>query len=303
MIPLQYAPDVQDALNEGMPVVTMESTLITHGLPYPDNIAAAHQMEAAVRQQGAIPATVAIIRGQIHVGLTDDELEYIATASNVLRSSRRNLALAMAQKADSSTTVSGTMVISQLAGVELFATGGIGGVHRGHPFDVSADLTELGKTAVTVVCGGPKPFLDLAATREVLETQGVAVIGYKTDDFAPFFSQPTGYKTDVQAHTPAEIASIVRARRKLALQTGMLVTVPAPEAYRFDHRLIEEIIAVAIQEADEKNISGPSVTNWMIRRLAKTLGSDMIKANIELLCENSRVAAQIAIALKNTSVD
>lgn len=297
MLSLKFSPEVAQARQQNQPIVSMESTLITHGLPYPDNLQAAQQMEAIVRQAGAVPATVAIIQGDVCVGLTEAQLDYLAKAQNVMRCSRRNLPLAIAQKMDGSTTVAGTMVVSALAGIELFATGGIGGVHRGHPFDVSADLTELGQTAVTVVCGGPKPFLDLANTREVLETNGVAVIGYQTDDFAPFFKQHTGHYTDLKADSTTEIAQIIEARRALQLQSGTLVTVPAPSANRFDYELIETAISQATHDADAQGISGPAVTNWMIRALVQTLGADIIKANISLLCENARVAAEIATSL------
>ena len=300
---LHIHPEVQAALAENRAVVAMESTLITHGLPHPQNIDAAVQMETAVRQSGAIPATIAIIHGQICVGLSSEQLEYIATRPNgtVRRCNRRNLPLVMSRKEDGATTVAGTMIIAKLAGIEMFATGGIGGVHRNHPFDVSSDLTELGRTPVTVVSSGAKPFLDLPATGEVLETQGVLTVGYGTDDLAPFFSQHSGQQTDIRLNEIDEIAAFIRARQTLGLQSGTLVTVPVPDQYRFDYDTINQVIADAVNAQDEEGIRGTAVTSWMVRHLAQAIGPDALYANIMLLCNNAAIAAQIAVKLSESA--
>ncbi|MCA9929747.1 MAG: pseudouridine-5'-phosphate glycosidase [Anaerolineales bacterium] len=304
MTPIQIHPEVADALAERRPVVAMESTLITHGLPYPHNLDVAHQMETAVRDEGAVPATVAILQGKIHVGLSEDQLIYLAgqRPEAIRRCSRRNLPIVLARKEDGSTTVAGTMIVAHLAGIELFATGGIGGVHRGHPFDVSADLMELGRTPVTVVCSGMKPFLDLAATREVLETQGVTLVGYGTDDVAPFFTTHSGQKSDVVVETPADVAALVQARRELALQSGTLVSVPVPDMHQYDRDMVNEAIDAAILDADAQGVAGAAVTSWMVRRLAAVLGPDTFRANIQLLCYNAKIAAQIGQALNRLNL-
>ena len=300
---LHIHPEVQAALAENRAVVAMESTLITHGLPHPQNIDAAVQMETAVRQSGAVPATIAIIQGQICVGLSSEQLEYIATRPNgtVRRCNRRNLPLVMSRKEDGATTVAGTTIIAKLAGIEMFATGGIGGVHRNHPFDVSSDLTELGRTPVTVVSSGAKPFLDLPATGEVLETQGVLTVGYGTDDLAPFFSQHSGQQTDIRLNEIDEIAAFIRARQTLGLQSGTLVTVPVPDQYRFDYDTINQVIADAVTAQDEEGIRGTAVTSWMVRHLAQAIGPDALYANIMLLCNNAAIAAQIAVKLSESA--
>ncbi|MCB8927500.1 MAG: pseudouridine-5'-phosphate glycosidase [Ardenticatenaceae bacterium] len=300
---LHIHPEVQAALAENRAVVAMESTLITHGLPHPQNIDAAVQMETAVRQSGAVPATIAIIQGEICVGLSSEQLEYIATRPNgtVRRCNRRNLPLVMSRKEDGATTVAGTMIIAKLAGIEMFATGGIGGVHRNHPFDVSSDLTELGRTPVTVVSSGAKPFLDLPATGEVLETQGVLTVGYGTDDLAPFFSQHSGQQTDIRLNEIDEIAAFIRARQTLGLQSGTLVTVPVPDQYRFDYDTINQVIADAVNAQDEEGIRGTAVTSWMVRHLAQAIGPDALYANIMLLCNNAAIAAQIAVKLSESA--
>ena len=300
---LHIHPEVQAALAENRAVVAMESTLITHGLPHPQNIDAAVQMETAVRQSGAVPATIAIIQGQICVGLSSEQLEYIATRPNgtVRRCNRRNLPLVMSRKEAGATTMAGTMMIAKLAGIEMFATGGIGGVHRNHPFDVSSDLTELGRTPVTVVSSGAKPFLDLPATGEVLETQGVLTVGYGTDDLAPFFSQHSGQQTDIRLNEIDEIAAFIRARQTLGLQSGTLVTVPVPDQYRFDYDTINQVIADAVNAQDEEGIRGTAVTSWMVRHLAQAIGPDALYANIMLLCNNAAIAAQIAVKLTESA--
>jgi pseudouridine-5'-phosphate glycosidase len=298
--PLNLHPEVQEALSTKRPVVALESTVITHGLPYPDNVQTALMMEAAVREGGAVPATIAIIQGQLFVGLTAEQVEYLGRPQPgrvVRKCSRRDLALALAGGEDGATTVAGTMIVAQMAGIELFATGGIGGVHRGHPFDVSADLTELGRTAVTVVCSGAKSILDLPLTREVLETNGVPVIGYQTDEMPAFFAQQSGLGVDVRLDSPAEVAAVIRARRRLSLQSGLLVTVPVPAADAFDSEAAEAAIRQATQEADEQGVHGPAATPWLLRRVVELTDGRSMRANMALLQNNGRVAGQIAAAL------
>ncbi len=297
--PLTLHPEVASALAERRPVVALESTVITHGLPYPDNLVTAGAIEAAVRDGGATPATIAIIRGRVRLGLTAEELDYLATrpTAAVRKCSRRDLPLALAREEDGATTVAGTMIIAHLAGIELFATGGIGGVHRGHPFDVSADLTELGRTPVTVVCSGAKSILDLPLTLEVLETNGVPVIGYGTDELPAFFARASGLPVTVRLDSPAEVAAVIRARQTLSLKSGLLVTVPAPETEALDAVEAEIAIAQATREADEQGIHGPEATPWLLGRLVELTGGGSLQANTALLRHNGRVAGQIAAAL------
>jgi pseudouridylate synthase len=292
-------PDVAAALAEGQPVVALESTVITHGLPFPDNLETAVAMESAVRQGGAVPATIAIIQGHIYIGLRPDQLDYLARRAghNVRKCSRRDIPLALALGEDGATTVAGTMILAQRAGIEVFATGGIGGVHRGHPFDVSADLTELGRTPVTVVCSGAKSILDLAATREVLETNGVAVVGYGTAELPAFYSRQSGLPVDVRLDEPVAVARLIQARRALALSSGTLVTVPVPAAAELPRSEAEAAIAQATAEADTLGIQGADATPWLLARLVTLTNGRSLLANQALLGHNSFVAAQIATAL------
>lgn len=297
-----FHTEVKEALADGRPVVALESTVITHGLPYPDNVATAVSMETAVRSGGAVPATIAIIKGRIHIGLTGEQLEYLGQQAGtaVRKCSRRDLPLALAAGEDGTTTVAGTMILAHLAGIELFATGGIGGVHRGHPFDVSADLAELGRTPVTVVSSGAKSILDLPATRELLETNGVPIIGYGVDEMPAFFARSSGLPVDARLDTPEEVAAVIRARRSLSLQNGILVTVPVPEADAADPAEMEAAIAQATQEADDQGIHGPAATPWLLRRMVELTNGRSLQANVALLRNNGRVAAQIAAALSQT---
>jgi pseudouridine-5'-phosphate glycosidase len=278
-------------------VVALESTLITHGLPRPKNLEVARAMEAAVREAGAVPATIAILGGQINVGLTDPQLEYLAGAEDVRKCSRRDLPIAVGRGEDGATTVAGTMLIAHMAGVRVFATGGIGGVHRGHPFDVSADLLELGRTPVTVVCAGAKAILDLPLTLEVLETQGVPVIGYGTDEFPAFYSRSSGLPLDVRCDTPQEVAAILRARDTLGLPGGVLVTVPVPPDDELPASQAEEAITRALAEAEAQGVTGKAVTPFLLARVSELTGEASLRANIALLLNNARVASAIALAL------
>jgi pseudouridylate synthase len=291
--------DVAEALAAAQPVVALESTVITHGLPYPENVETAVQMETAVRAAGALPATIGVIAGQIVVGLTEAQMIHLARRAeggHVRKCSRRDLPIAVARGEDGSTTVAGTMLIAHRAGISIFATGGIGGVHRGHPFDVSADLAELGRTPVTVVSSGAKSILDLPATREVLETQGVTIVGYQTDEMPAFFARRSGLPVDVRLDTPQAVADLLRARQALALQSGLLVTVPAPAADALAADEAEAAIAQATREADARGIHGPASTPWLLRRVVELTDGRSMRANVALLCNNGRVAAEIAVA-------
>ena len=298
-VSIQIKPEVADALQARRPVVALESTLITHGLPYPDNLATARAIETAVRDTnvGAIPATIAILRGQITVGLDDAQLEYLATAKGVRKCSRRDLGIAVAGRLDGATTVAGTMIVAALAGIGVFATGGIGGVHRGHPFDVSADLEEMGRTPVTVVCAGAKSLLDLPLTLEQLETRGVPVIGYGTDELPAFYTRTSGLPVDARADTPEEVAAIVRARRALGPGGGELVTVPVPAADELPRAEAEAAIAEATRFADESGITGAAITPFILAKIAELTDGRSKRANVALLLNNARVAARIAQAL------
>ncbi len=297
-----FHDEVAEALAAGRPVVALESTVITHGLPYPENVATAASMEAAVRAGGAVPATLAIIRGRIHVGLTAEQLTYLGQKGGEVRKcSRRDLPLVLAAGADGATTVAGSMILAHLAGIELFATGGIGGVHRGHPFDVSADLIELGRTPVTVVSSGAKSILDLPATRELLETHGVPVIGYGVDEMPAFFARSSGLPVDARLDTPEAVAAVIRARRSLSLQTGLLVTAPVPEADAADPAEMEAAAVRAAQEADAQGIHGPAATPWLLRRMVELTNGRSLQANVALLQNNGRIAGQIAVALSRAA--
>lgn len=298
-----FQPEVEAALARQRPVVALESTVITHGLPYPQNLESAQLMERAVREGGAVPATIAILSGRVHVGLGAEQLSYLALArqggTDVRKCSRRDLPLALAGGEDGATTVAGTMIIARQAGIELFATGGIGGVHRGHPFDVSADLSELGRTPVTVVCSGAKSILDLPLTLEVLETNGVPIIGYGTDELPAFFSPSSGLPVNLRLDTPEAVAAVIRARRKLALESGLLVTVPIPESAAFGTDAAEAAIRQATEEADRASIQGAAITPWLLQRVAELTGGQSQEANMALLRNNGRVAAAIAVALSS----
>lgn len=291
-----YSDDIQRARADGAPVVALESTLITHGLPYPVNVETARALEQEVRAAGAVPATIALLAGRIHVGLTDDQLLYLGRASNVRKCSRRDLAIAVARKQDGATTVAGTMLLAHRAGISVFATGGIGGVHRGHPFDISADIDELGRSPVTVVCAGAKAILDLPLTLEALETRGVPVVGYGTDDFPAFYTRSSGLPVDVRCDTPREVAEIMAARRALDLPAGLLVTVPVPKEYELPSAEAERAIAQALQEAEEQGIHGKNVTPFLLARVSVLTGERSRVANVALLRQNARVAGQMAVA-------
>lgn len=294
---LKFHPEVKTALEKGQAVVALESTVITHGLPVPENIEVARAIEAAVREQGAVPATLAILHGEITVGLTPEQLAYLGTAQNVRKCSRRDFPIVVARREDGATTVAGTMMVAHWAGIRVFATGGIGGVHRGQPFDESADLLELGRTPVTVVCAGAKAILDLPLTLEVLETQGVPVIGYQTDEFPAFYSRSSGLSLELRVETPPEIAAIIKARDQMGLSVGVLVTVPVPAEAEWPAAEAQVVIDRALRDAAAEHITGKAVTPYLLQRVSDLSSERSKKANIALLLNNARLAAQIAQAL------
>ncbi len=294
---LTIAPEVAAALAEGKPVVALESTVIAHGLPYPANRDTALAMEAAVREGGAVPATIAILGGEIIVGLSGAQIERLAQAENVRKCSRRDLPIVVGLGQDGATTVAGTMIVAHMAGIRIFATGGIGGVHKGHPFDISADLQELGRTPVAVVSSGAKSILDLPLTLEVLETQGVPIVGMGTDELPAFYTRHSGLPIDVRVDTPAQAASIVRAAHQLGASHGILIAVPVPEREELSHSEAEGVIREAIQRADEQGIQGKDITPFVLGRIHEITGGRSLKANRALLINNARTAAAIARAL------
>ncbi|MFC1959189.1 pseudouridine-5'-phosphate glycosidase [Chloroflexota bacterium] len=296
---IKLHPAVANALQTGQPVIALESTLITHGLPYPANVETALAMEAAIRDQGGIPATIAILDGVIHAGLEPDQIERLAQLGpeKVRKCSRRDLPLVVGLQAHGATTVAGTMIVAHQAGIKVFATGGIGGVHRGHPQDVSADLMELGRTPVNVVCAGAKSILDLPLTLEVLETQGVPLIGYLTDELPAFYSRTSGLPIDIRVDSPQKIAAIAQARDALGMQQGLLITTPVPAEYELPAAEAEIAIAQATQIADEQGISGKEITPFVLGKVLELTEGRSREANIALLVNNAGVGAQIAAAL------
>ena len=292
--PIALSDEVRQALDEHRPVVALESTLITHGFAYPRNLQVATDIEQAVREQGATPATIAVLGGRITVGLGRDQLEHLATTTEARKCSVRDLGVAVGMRLDGSTTVAATMFIAARAGVCVFATGGIGGVHRGHPFDVSADLTELARTPVTVVCAGAKALLDLPLTFEHLETLGVPVIGYQTDEIPAFYSRSSGLRADVCADSAADVARIVQARRELELPGGELVCVPVPREAELSRDVAEQAIAEAQRMADEQGVHGAASTPFLLDQIAKLTRGASVRANVALLLNDARVAADIA---------
>jgi pseudouridylate synthase len=271
--------------------------VITHGFPAPDNLQIAQAIEEAVRAEGALPATIAILEGEICVGLTPDQLSQLASAKNVRKCSRRDLSLVVARRENGATTVAGTMIVAHWAGIRLFATGGIGGVHRDQPFDESADLLELGRTPVTVVCSGAKAILDLPLTLEVLETQGVPILGYQTNELPAFYSRRSGLPVDLKVDTPAEVADIIRARDGLGLNGGILLAAPIPAEDEWPAAEAQAVINQALADAASNRITGKALTPYLLQRVSDLSGERSKKANAALLLNNARLAAQVALAL------
>jgi pseudouridine-5'-phosphate glycosidase len=295
--PLRILPAVREALDAGRAVVALESAVITHGLPRPQNLEVARALEAKVFEEGAFPATVAVLDGSLCVGLASSELKRLAEAKAARKCGRRELPLALARGECGGTTVSGTLLAAKLAGIRVFATGGIGGVHRGRPFDVSADLDALGDTALTVVCSGAKSLLDLPATLEVLETRGVLVLGYGVDSLPAFYVRDTGLPISARVDGPEAVASMARMRNALGIQAALLVAVPVPEADALDLASVEAWIEEAEVEARAQGISGAMLTPHVLSSLAEISGGRSLRANRALLENNVRVAARIAVAM------
>ncbi len=296
---IDFAPSVRDALAAGHPVVALESTIITHGMPYPQNVETARAVEAIVREGGAVPATIAVLGGRIVVGLDEKALDRLGSASGVFKASRRDLAAIVVAKGDASTTVAATMAVAARAGIAVFATGGIGGVHRGAEvtFDISADLVELSRTPVTVVSAGCKSILDIGKTLEFLETQSVPVVGYGTDEFPAFFARSCGFKLDHRFDTPEEIAELIRTERRLGSTSGILVANPIPDADALDAKEMEAEIVVALREAEKAGVAQKEVTPFILKRLHAMSGGRTLGPNIALIKNNAALGAKIAAAL------
>ena len=292
-------PEVAEALSAGKPVVALESTIISHGMPYPKNVETALAAEQVVRDNGAIPATIAIIKGKLKVGLTLEEIEYLGKTEGVIKTSRRDIPFIIAKKLDGATTVASTMIIADLAGIRVFATGGIGGVHRGAPesFDISADLQELAHTNVAVVCAGAKSILDIGLTLEYLETQGVPVIGYGTDELPAFYTSRSGFAVDYRVDSPDETAEALKAKWDLGLEGGVVIANPIPAEYEMDPEVINGAIAAAVKESEDKGIKGKESTPFLLAKVKELTGGASLDSNIQLVYNNVKVGAQIAVAL------
>ena len=294
---LDIKPEVAQALAEGKPVVALESTIISHGMPYPQNVETALNVERIVREHGAVPATIAVIGGRLKAGLTEEEIEYFGKKGQAIaKASRRDLAVLCARGEDGATTVTTTMIIANMAGIRVFATGGIGGVHRGAEttMDISADLEELAQTPVMVVCAGAKSILDLGLTLEYLETKGVPVIGYGTEELPAFYTRQSGFKVDYRMDTPAELAQAFKTQNDLGFPGGMLVTNPIPEEYAMPLDTINAAIDQAIAECEEKGIHGKETTPFLLARVSQLTGGNSLASNIQLVYNNAAVAAETA---------
>ena len=297
---LDVAPEVAQALAEGRPVVALESTIISHGMPYPKNVQTALLVEQTIRDNGAVPATIAIIGGRLKAGLSTEEIEYLGrTGRAVAKASRRDLPALVARGADGATTVATTMIIAHMAGIRIFATGGIGGVHRGAELtmDISADLEELAQTPVMVVCAGAKSILDLGLTLEYLETKGVPVIGYGTEELPAFYTRKSGFGVDYRVDSPAELAAVYAAQRELGYKGGMLVTNPIPEEYAMDKAIIDAAIEQALAEAKAQGVHGKETTPFLLARVVALTGGNSLESNIQLVLNNARLASLTAAAL------
>ena len=297
---LDVSPEVSAALAAGKPVVALESTIISHGMPYPQNVKTALEVEQIIRDNGAVPATIAIIGGHLKAGLTPEEIEYFGKKGpEIAKASRRDLPVLVARGQDGACTVTTTMMIAHMAGIGVFATGGIGGVHRGAEttMDISADLEELGQTPVMVICAGAKSILDLGLTLEYLETKGVPVIGYGTDELPAFYTRTSGFGVDYRLDTPAELAAAFHAQRAMGLKGGMLVTNPIPEEYSMDPAVINKAIDQAIAECQAQGVHGKATTPFLLARVKDLTGGDSLDSNIQLVFNNARLAARTAAEL------
>jgi len=297
-----FKDEVKEALENGKPVVALESTLISHGFPYPENLKVAGEMEEIVRGYGVVPATIAVIGGKIKVGLTRSELEFMATSRDILKASRRDLAVIVAKGLNGATTVAATMMVAERAGIKVFATGGIGGVHRGaeKTFDISADLQELARTTVVVVCSGAKSILDLPLTKEYLETMGVPVIGFGSEELPAFYCRESGFKVDYVVNDEVEAAKIIKVMEDLKLRGGMIIANPVPEEYALSMEYMNEMIEEAVRAAEKEGVKGKKLTPYLLNKIKELTGGRSLQANIELVKNNARVAAKIARELINT---
>ena len=293
---MKINPVVLDALKNNKPVVALESTIISHGMPYPKNAETALRVEQVIREHGAVPATIGIIDGEPIVGMTPEEIEQFGKAKNILKASRRDLPVVYAKKLWAATTVSSSMIIAAQAGIEVFVTGGIGGVHRGaqESMDISADLQELGKTNVTVVCAGAKAILDLPLTLEYLETMGVPVLGYQTKELPAFYTPNSGLPVDAQIDSPKEAADIILAKRNNNLAGGILITNPIPKEYAMDSKIINAAIEKALKMADEQGIKGKEITPFLLKAVVELTGGDSLESNIQLILNNAALGAEIS---------
>ena len=296
---LDINPEVAKALEEGKAVVALESTIISHGMPYPRNVETALKVEEIIRENGAVPATIAILNGRLKVGLTRDEIEALGSGKNVIKTSRRDIPFIIANKADGATTVASTMIIAALAGVKVFATGGIGGVHRGaqETFDISADLQELAHTNVAVICAGAKSILDIGLTLEYLETQGVPVVGFGTDELPAFYTRKSGFGVDYRVDSADKLAVALKAKWDLGLNGGVVIANPIPEQYEMDYDAITNAIENALKELDEKGIKGKESTPFLLGKVKEITGGASLDSNIQLVYNNAKVGAQLAVEL------
>ena len=297
---LKINPEVKKAIEEGKPVVALESTIISHGMPYPKNVETALRVEKMIRDHGAIPATIGIIDGDPVVGMTPEEIEEFGKRKGILKTSRRDLPVVYAKKLWAATTVAATMIIAKEAGIDMFVTGGIGGVHRGatETMDISADLQELAKTDVTVICAGAKAILDLELTMEYLETMGVLVLGYQTKELPAFYSRHSGIALEYTADSYLEAAKIMKAKKDAKLSGGILITNPIPEQYAMDDKVINEAISKALKMADEQGIKGKEVTPFLLKTVVELTGGDSLESNINLVLNNALVGAEICKEFK-----
>jgi pseudouridine-5'-phosphate glycosidase len=296
---LEIAEEVRLALDEGRPVVALESTIVAHGFPFPANLECAREAERVTREEGAVPATIAVLAGRLRVGLDDPELEYLAIADEIPKASRRDLGVLVARGADGATTVAGTMAVAAMAGIRVFATGGIGGAHRGaeRTFDVSADIIELARTDVAVVCAGAKSILDVGLTLEMLETHGVPVLGFRTEEFPAFYTRSSGHEVDVTVDTAEEVAAILRTRRELGQRGGVVIANPIPEEHELDAEELDRVVETALTDAATAGVHGRDVTPFLLGRIHELTGGESERANKELVYANARLAARIAGAL------
>lgn len=296
---LDINPEVKDAIKTNKPVVALESTIISHGMPYPKNVETALKCEEIIRQNGAIPATIGIINGRLKVGLNSEEIEYMAKSTNVLKVSRRDIPFVVSKKLDGATTVAGTMIIANMAGIKVFVTGGIGGVHRGaeSTFDISADLKELANTNVAVVCAGAKSILDIGLTLEYLETHGVPVVGYETEEFPAFYTRKSGFKVDYRVDSPKELAASLKAKWDLNLKGSMVIGNPIPAEYEMDYDTINKAIEDALSEAEKLRIKGKEITPFLLDKIKSITSGKSLESNIQLVYNNAMVGARIALEL------